>query len=1175
MSMNQHPAPSGDVSDGKQKAPKHTRIASTASRTSPTSWRHTPYYSRSAGGSRLEDRVPISGEQLGMKVRISFVDNSGRVKRSPRSAQSSRTLTTTPGIENGFDDIPGYPEGTTQGLSGWGSSMSITSLPGTGRPYRPRSFVSSRDKILSSVLDKYFMDSPGQRHNWAAPPCSQTEDDAPLNTSSFSATSMPSLPTSRPQLTATSTPTASPPPPSLLPRGKTSSPDAGQSGEMFAADSVNSDSNTPRSTTSNPSPNPHTSFTSTSSPTTRHLVNGIHASNGKVPTTTTPVTNGIRAGLTSTMTQVKGPAPASNKPRANKILNGIHAKGQGPTSSEIMNGVVKGPTSSEIMNGTLKDKNEETAGPKNRYGTPLLHRDVANNKRVHFSLSVLMKEHVRNMYMYRHVVRATDGAGGGGGGGRGGGGWQGTGRSVARAYGRLRGRRRTVQSQTTTSVERDENASPPVSRMFRKFRMVGILTVTLIRLKAAIVVNSLDRTERSASEIQWRTLYGQQEAEKLAFSKSYYARERIITKMPRWALEIFDIMPEERTESDCRRLHALFRGMRSFDKFTEEIQLNLCRSFLYSCVEESRILLRRGHIGHNFYFVYSGSVFVNVPDTDSEGEIFIKTEAILAHGDSFGELALLKDILRTATVSVRETCELLVVDKDVFSHVCPKIFEKELMEKKSFISHMSLFSPKWWTADALSSLCLEAQIQEYKINKIVVENSTTEEWMYICMEGKCQVIRCLSGEGEGEEEEEEEEANRSKLKREQSVILSDEILELLSSSRVGEDKPEKTDADNSKQKLLASLGLEYAETYKRNGPFLEEVEEEERRKAFLASTGPMTLTSLMAQQEEEGKTGLVYVKVGTLEAEEVFDVSSLIKPPVPRVHSGLLLVSCGARMLRVKKSLFLKLASSQAIEHTRAVVSKHPFPSEGAIVESYKRKVTWNAYKAQVVNDVVRVPDQRNSPRFRSEKKKEAQRTDPSPLDRGQTPKKPLPALSSPRVVKTPPNKDSTAGGKNKDGASEDSSDLPTDKMRQSGGKKVTIANAPNDTRSSLSNSKDDKHVSGLKRESRNQVRARIFPIVEVDPHSESETPRPDSATSSEDSSPRPPPVPISLQQDVGPGPEAVIVRRRSSLGFNLKPSVSVDTTFVTRRHQSRDVSSGHMTRFNLTNETATVVENA
>ena len=58
--------------------------------------------------------------------------------------------------------------------------------------------------------------------------------------------------------------------------------------------------------------------------------------------------------------------------------------------------------------------------------------------------------------------------------------------------------------------------------------------------------------------------------------------------------------------------------------------------------------------------------------------------------------------------------------------------------------------------------------------------------------------------------------------------------------------------------------------FQRRGAFIEEVEEEERRKALLASSGPMTLTSLMSKQKKEGKSGLVYVNVGSLESEDVF-----------------------------------------------------------------------------------------------------------------------------------------------------------------------------------------------------------------------------------------------------------------------------------------------------------------
>ena len=39
--------------------------------------------------------------------------------------------------------------------------------------------------------------------------------------------------------------------------------------------------------------------------------------------------------------------------------------------------------------------------------------------------------------------------------------------------------------------------------------------------------------------------------------------------------------PQARTEVECRKLHALLRGMRSFDRFTERIQLAMCRAFTY------------------------------------------------------------------------------------------------------------------------------------------------------------------------------------------------------------------------------------------------------------------------------------------------------------------------------------------------------------------------------------------------------------------------------------------------------------------------------------------------------------------------------------------------------------------------------------------------------------------
>lgn len=53
-------------------------------------------------------------------------------------------------------------------------------------------------------------------------------------------------------------------------------------------------------------------------------------------------------------------------------------------------------------------------------------------------------------------------------------------------------------------------------------------------------------------------------------------------------------------------------------------------------MDTQRVILRKGHVGQNFYFLYSGSVFVNVEDINAQGEKFVKTEVVLSKGDSFG-----------------------------------------------------------------------------------------------------------------------------------------------------------------------------------------------------------------------------------------------------------------------------------------------------------------------------------------------------------------------------------------------------------------------------------------------------------------------------------------------------------------------------------------------------------
>ncbi|KAK6165421.1 hypothetical protein SNE40_022350 [Patella caerulea] len=518
---------------------------------------------------------------------------------------------------------------------------------------------------------------------------------------------------------------------------------------------------------------------------------------------------------------------------------------------------------------------------------------------------------------------------------------------------RARRRRRFTRKEEEPVVPVDVEKP---SKLFRKFRLIAILATTMVKLLWVIIGISETKSVKTATELQWQTLYStRRSSRKLSFDKSLYTRERATTTMPKWAIRILETLPELRTERESRQIHTMMKDMRGFDKFTEDIQINLCRAATYQCVTEGRVILRKGHIGYNFYFVFSGSAFVNVEEVDSAGETFVKTEAVVKKGDSFGELALLQEVKRTATVAARETIELLVVHKDTFAQVCPQIFEKELSEKESFLRRLPIFSEKWWKKDALEKLCLQSQIQEYSINKLIVKDSRRDNWVYVCMEGKAQIIRCLSLKDEDVEDK------RSLAKKRQSaVFLSEELLKIYrdlkpkvkSKSGVHADDVNIEDKDE-KEKLLESMALEYVETGKRKETFIEELDENERKKDMEYILGPKTLSSLMAAEMEKGKTDVIYLNIGTLHPDDIFDIHSIINDE-HEANSYHLLVSYGARILKIKKSDLFHFATTEAVEHIKNITTKNKYPSNSVLLESYRDKATWDDYKSNVISGILK-----------------------------------------------------------------------------------------------------------------------------------------------------------------------------------------------------------------------------
>ncbi|XP_069077678.1 cyclic nucleotide-binding domain-containing protein 2-like [Pleurodeles waltl] len=134
---------------------------------------------------------------------------------------------------------------------------------------------------------------------------------------------------------------------------------------------------------------------------------------------------------------------------------------------------------------------------------------------------------------------------------------------------------------------------------------------------------------------------------------------------PSKGLRITQKRPEWRTQEEVKQLRRILLVLPSYHRYSFNLQLMLAKVIRFERFGRRRVVLRLGHRGNSFYFIYSGSVAIT-KDKDG-GSAFIDSEPIiLRKGVAFGEVALMKGSRRNATVVCMEDTELLAVDKEDF-----------------------------------------------------------------------------------------------------------------------------------------------------------------------------------------------------------------------------------------------------------------------------------------------------------------------------------------------------------------------------------------------------------------------------------------------------------------------------------------------------------------------------
>ncbi|XP_052077496.1 cyclic nucleotide-binding domain-containing protein 2-like isoform X3 [Mytilus californianus] len=426
------------------------------------------------------------------------------------------------------------------------------------------------------------------------------------------------------------------------------------------------------------------------------------------------------------------------------------------------------------------------------------------------------------------------------------------------------------------------------------------------------------------------------------------------------AKTVLSMDPDERTEDQLKiALLALNQAVNAFSEFPITMQRSLVRVGWYEHFEDKRVIIRQGHMADNFYLIISGTAIVTIMDTEQS----VRTAAVLTKGNSFGELALMHGSKRTATVTCKNSVELLAVGRDDFIDIFMPINKDQEPEHIRFLRSINILHG--WPIECLPhhdpKICC---FTFFRRGVLLCKDSNNSEWVYIIKTGNCRVLKSLQPTRPTIPISEHDiknshdiiklpplisprstsscntslsiqsspshtsvsSASRKKKRRRCTV---DSLINILHSTS---DSPHLNLEDHKKEVevLYDKLHNNFDRRGKRYSKVFEKLEKKIDKENITAEK--------------------LFVQIQNLGPRDVFGLEQVAFGMIGNTTSTIL-VSDGAECILINKKYFQQHLNDEGAKRLRRTLQ--PLPSEESLQQKLQDKTNWEAYKALTVIDQI------------------------------------------------------------------------------------------------------------------------------------------------------------------------------------------------------------------------------
>lgn len=174
---------------------------------------------------------------------------------------------------------------------------------------------------------------------------------------------------------------------------------------------------------------------------------------------------------------------------------------------------------------------------------------------------------------------------------------------------------------------------------------------------------------------------------------------------------------------------------------SEDAVSQCCLHMTYAYHRRNEFVFQQGDLGSKFYVVLEGEVDVIVTMDDGSGNEVANEVGKCSAGDAFGELALLTNKPRAASIYCTLDSHFAVLDKSDYTRILSKIHEQKIAQKVDFLQDLPVFAT--WTRGSLQKLTYYFREKVFRRKQILYHSGDKACELLLIKEGEVEVMQDL------------------------------------------------------------------------------------------------------------------------------------------------------------------------------------------------------------------------------------------------------------------------------------------------------------------------------------------------------------------------------------------------------------------------------------------------